>query len=109
MCLSLQCGQSPLMVAASRGNVKCVQLLVDKGADVNHQDKVSSFHHEMRSLPLVHVYHISFSYMNGIQYSISFKSTMSEKKRSFSPYLFDYDHFQTSFSHVWVPFYFHAY
>ena len=90
------------MEAAIRGIVKCLQLLLDKGADVNHQDKVSSFHHEMRSLPLVHVYHISFSYMNGIQYSISFKSTLCEKKGSFSPYLFDYDHFQTSFSHVHV-------
>ena len=83
VCLSLQNGRSPLMVAASRGRVKCLQLLLDKGADVNHQDEVSSFHHEMRSLLLVHVYHISFSYMNGIQYSISLKSTLSEKNRSF--------------------------
>ena len=44
------------MVAASEGKVKCLQLLLDKGADVNHMDKVSSFHHEMRLLPLVHVY-----------------------------------------------------
>ena len=83
MYLSLQDGWSPLMEAISRGNVECLQLLLDKGADVNRQDKVSSFHHEMRLFPLVHVYHISFSYMNGIQYSISFKSTLSEKKRSF--------------------------
>ena len=58
---SVQDGRSPLMVAASGGKVKCLQLLLDKGADVNHQDEVSSFHHEMRSLLLVHVYHISFS------------------------------------------------
>ena len=57
MYLSLQDGLSPLMEAASRGDVECLQLLVDKGADVNHQDQVSSFHHEIRSLPLVHVYH----------------------------------------------------
>ena len=57
MYLSLQDGRSPLLEVASQGNVKCLQLLLDKGADVNHQDKVSSFHHEMRSLPLVHVYH----------------------------------------------------
>ena len=56
--LSLQYGRSPLLVAASRGNVECLQLLLDKGADVNHQDMVSSFHHEMRSLPYVHVYHV---------------------------------------------------
>ena len=96
------------MEAATRGNVKYLQLLLDKGADVNHKDKVSSFHHEMRSLPLVHVYDISFSYMNG---SIFLKSILSEKKKDHfeSPYLFDYDHFHMSFSHVWVPFYFHAY
>ena len=46
------------MVSASRGVVQFLQLLLDKGADVNHQDKVSSFHHEMKSLPLVHVYHV---------------------------------------------------
>ena len=46
--LSLQDGWSPLLEAVSRGNVKC-------GADVNQQNKVSSFHHEMRSFPFVHV------------------------------------------------------
>ena len=39
------------------GNEQCLQLLLDKGADVSHQDKVRSFHHEMRSLPLVHVHY----------------------------------------------------
>ena len=58
MYLSVQDGRSPLMVAASEGKVKCLQLLLEKGADVNHQDEVSSFHHEIRSLPLVHVYHV---------------------------------------------------
>ena len=56
--LSLQEGRSPMKVALSKGNVKCIQLLVDKGANVNEQNEVSSFHHEMRSLPLVHVYHV---------------------------------------------------
>ena len=56
--LCLQNGQSPLMEAASRGDVECIQLLVDKGADVIQQNKVSSFYHEMTSLPLVHVYHV---------------------------------------------------
>ena len=58
--LSLQDGRFPLMVATSRGNVQCLQRLLEKGADVNQQNKVSSFHHEMRSLPLVHVhvYHV---------------------------------------------------
>ena len=68
--LSLQYGWFPLLEAASTGDVECLQLLLDKGADVNHQNKVSSFHHEMRSLPYVHVYHvhmymyIMFPYMN---------------------------------------------
>ena len=53
--LSLQDGWSPLLEAASWGNVQCLQLLLDRGAYVSHQDKVSSFHHEMGSLPLVHV------------------------------------------------------
>ena len=46
------------MEAASREDVVCVQLLLDKGADVRYQDEVSSFHHEMKSLSLVHVYHV---------------------------------------------------
>ena len=56
--LSLQDGWSPLLKTVSRGNVECLQLLLDKGADVNQLYKVSSFHHEMRSLPLVHLYHV---------------------------------------------------
>ena len=56
--LCLQDGQSPLMEALSGGNVECLQLLLDKGADVNQLYKVSSCHHEMRSLPYVHVYDV---------------------------------------------------
>ena len=65
--LSLQDGQSPLMKSVSRGNVECLQLLLDKGADVNQLYKVSSLHHEIRSLPyhvLLYMY-IMFPYMNG--------------------------------------------
>ena len=51
--LSLQNGWSPLMVAALRSNFQCLQLLLDKGADVNQQNQVSSFHYEMRSFALV--------------------------------------------------------
>ena len=40
------------------GNVECLQLLLDKGADVNHQDQVSSFNQEMRSLPLIYVFDV---------------------------------------------------
>ena len=49
MYLSLQDGRSPLLEAALRGEVECLQLLLDKGADANQQDEVSSFHDEMRS------------------------------------------------------------
>ena len=58
MSLSFQDGWSPLTGALWNGNVQCLQLLLDKGADVSQQDKVSSFHDEMRSLPLVHVCHV---------------------------------------------------
>ena len=58
MYLSLQDGQPPLLVALSKRNDQCFQLLLDKGADVNQQNKVSLFHHAMRSLPHVHVYHV---------------------------------------------------
>eukprot|EP00731_Ephydatia_muelleri_P011877 Em0006g771a len=34
-------GWTPLMRASSGGHVTCVQLLVDRGAQINHQDKVS--------------------------------------------------------------------
>ena len=33
------------MVAVSNGRDKCLQLLLDKGADVNQKNEVSSFHH----------------------------------------------------------------
>ena len=58
MYLCLQNGDTALLEAVSKGNVECFQLLLDKGVDVNQQNKASSFHHEMRSLPLVHVYHV---------------------------------------------------
>ena len=41
MYLFLQDGESPLMVALSRGYVEIVKLLLDKGAEVNHQKMVS--------------------------------------------------------------------
>ena len=46
------------MVVTSRNDLQCLQLLLDKGADVSHQDKVSSFHHEKMSLP--HTYGCHF-------------------------------------------------
>ena len=41
--LSLQNGDTPLMVAAHVGFDGCVQLLLDRCAQVNHQNKVSTF------------------------------------------------------------------
>ena len=43
MHLSLQDGDTPLMVASREGRYRCVQLLLDRGAQVNHQNKVSEF------------------------------------------------------------------
>ena len=43
MHLSLKYGWTSLMVAARGGHVECLQLLLDKGAQVNHQKKVSAF------------------------------------------------------------------
>ena len=43
MHLSLQDGNTPLMVASREGHDGCVQLLLDRGAQVNHQNKVSGF------------------------------------------------------------------
>ena len=41
MLLSLQDGRTALMMASWMGRMKCVKELLDKGADVNMQDKVS--------------------------------------------------------------------
>ena len=41
MNLYLQDGKSPLMVASSGGHFEIAKLLLNKGAEVNHQDKVS--------------------------------------------------------------------
>ena len=41
MYLYLQNGESPLILASSEGHFEIVKLLLDKGAEVNHQDKVS--------------------------------------------------------------------
>ena len=40
--ISLQEGETPLMRASSGGHITCVQLLLEKGAHVNHQANVSA-------------------------------------------------------------------
>ena len=42
MHLSLQDGRTPLMEASGGGIVECVKLLLDRGAQANHQCKVSA-------------------------------------------------------------------
>ena len=39
---SLQGGQTALMKASHGGHVECAQLLLDRGAQLNHQDVVST-------------------------------------------------------------------
>ena len=43
MHLSLQWGQTALMLAYNRGHIECAKMLVDKGAQVNIQDRTVSF------------------------------------------------------------------
>ena len=57
MHLSLQDGWTALMMASNAGHMECVQVLLDKGADVNMQNKVSGLilHcvHAMQHVPRV--------------------------------------------------------
>ena len=57
MHLSLQDGWTALMMASKAGHTESVQVLLDKGADVNMQDKVSGviIHcvHAMQHVPRV--------------------------------------------------------
>ena len=43
MHLSLQNGDTSLLMASRGGHDGCVQLLLDRDAQVNHQNKVSAF------------------------------------------------------------------
>ena len=57
MHLSLQFRETALMMALKKGHMECVKLLLDKGAEVNMQDKVSGviIHcvHAMQHVPRV--------------------------------------------------------
>ena len=57
MHLSLQVGKTALIIALQARNLECVQVLLDKGADVNMQDVVSGviihFVHAMQHVPRV--------------------------------------------------------
>ena len=52
--LSLQNGNTPLMLASSGGHDGCVQLLLDRGAQIDHQNAVSAF----RDQPSVSLYYV---------------------------------------------------
>ena len=41
--VSLQIGDTPLMDASREGHDGCVQLLLDRGAQIDHQNMVSTF------------------------------------------------------------------
>ena len=50
--LYLQSGQTALMKVSSGGHVDCVKLLLEKGADVNHKDKVCAVSLSVWPVPL---------------------------------------------------------
>ena len=50
--LYLQSGQTALMKASSGGHVECVKLLLEKGVDVNHTDRVSAVSLSVWPVPL---------------------------------------------------------
>ena len=54
MHLSLQYGSTPLMLASFWSHDGCVQLLLDRGAQIDHQNVVSAF----RDQPSVSLYHV---------------------------------------------------
>ena len=54
MHLSLQNGYTPLMVASRGGHDGCVQLLLDRGAQIDHQNEVSAF----RDQPSVSLFNV---------------------------------------------------
>ena len=52
--LTLKDGDTPLMVEIRHGRDGCVKLLLDRGAQVDHQNKVSAFWDQ----PNVSSYHV---------------------------------------------------
>ena len=54
MHLSLQKGDTPLMVASRGGHYGCVRLLLYRGAQIDHQNDVSAFWDQ----PSVTSYHV---------------------------------------------------
>ena len=54
MHLSLQDGDTLLMEASGGGHDGCVQLLLDRGAQIDHQNEVSAF----RDQPSVSLYYV---------------------------------------------------
>ena len=57
MHLTLQNGSTALMKASEAGQVECVKMLLDRGAEVNMQDEVSGviihYAHAMQHVPRV--------------------------------------------------------
>ena len=50
MHLSLQDGRTALIKATETGNVECIKMLLDRGAEVNMQDEVSGV--DVNPLPM---------------------------------------------------------
>ena len=93
MHLSLQDGRTALIKATETGNVECIKMLLDRGAEVNMQDEVSGV--DVNPLPMCRMKNAtnlitcgynapSYNYTRPIQWSLHVCTGILAEKRTFS-------------------------